>query len=32
MLADCPKLRMLGVKDNKLAVLDGDHLPDTRIL
>ena len=31
MLADCPKLRMLGVKDNKLASLEGDRLPVPRI-
>ncbi|CAK9111282.1 unnamed protein product [Durusdinium trenchii] len=28
-LADCPKLRMLGVKDNQLSSLDGSLLPDT---
>ena len=28
-LFDCPKLRMLGIKDNQLRTLDGNLLPET---
>eukprot|EP00435_Cladocopium_sp_Y103_P020677 s829_g5.t1 len=28
-LSECPKLRMVGIKDNQLTVLDGKLLPET---